>query len=148
MDGVRTQVERKLYTLAEANAVLPLIKQQLATLQALVDEMESGYVKLERIKSARHASSSQSGPGLDPYFEQEGRLEFKRMEAELLMNNFERQGVQLKMINPGLLDFPAVIDGEDVLLCWKEGEESITHYHGWHDGFIGRKPIADSDSDL
>lgn len=62
-----------------------------------------------------------------------------RMEAEMLIKNFARKGVQLKMISPGLVDFPARLDGEEILLCWREGEETITHYHGWNDGFMGRK---------
>jgi hypothetical protein len=47
------------------------------------------------------------------------------------------------MIDPGLIDFPARVGDKDVLLCWKQGEPSVSHYHGWEDGFIGRKPLQD-----
>ena len=40
-----------------------------------------------------------------------------------------------------LLDFPCRVDGEIVLLCWKLGEEKITHWHSPEEGFAGRKPI-------
>jgi hypothetical protein len=50
-------------------------------------------------------------------------------------------GVQVKDLDIGLLDFPCVVDGETVLLCWKLGEEKITHWHGVSEGFAGRKPI-------
>jgi len=50
-------------------------------------------------------------------------------------------GVQVKDIDIGLLDFPCKVDGEIVLLCWKLGEEKITHWHSTEDGFAGRKPI-------
>jgi hypothetical protein len=50
-------------------------------------------------------------------------------------------GVQVKDIEIGLLDFPCKVEGEIVLLCWKLGEEKITHWHSPEDGFAGRKPI-------
>ena len=50
-------------------------------------------------------------------------------------------GVQVKGLDIGLLDFPCEVDGRTVLLCWKLGEKSITHWHGITEGFAGRKPI-------
>jgi hypothetical protein len=50
-------------------------------------------------------------------------------------------GVQVKDLDIGLLDFPCEVDGRTVLLCWKLGEKSITHWHGVSEGFAGRKPI-------
>lgn len=50
-------------------------------------------------------------------------------------------GVQVKDLDIGLLDFPCKVEGEIILLCWKLGEQGITHWHGLNDGFAGRKPI-------
>ncbi len=50
-------------------------------------------------------------------------------------------GVQIKDINTGLLDFPCVVEGKIVLLCWRLGEETINYWHGVDEGFIGRKLI-------
>ena len=50
-------------------------------------------------------------------------------------------GVQVKDLDIGLLDFPCRVEGETILLCWKLGEEGITHWHGVEEGFAGRKPI-------
>jgi len=52
-------------------------------------------------------------------------------------------GVQVKDLDIGLLDFPCKVEDEIVLLCWKLGEASITHWHGTEEGFAGRKPIDD-----
>lgn len=57
------------------------------------------------------------------------------------VQRLEELGVELKDLDMGLLDFPAVRDGEDVLLCWRVGEESVAFWHGLEDGFAGRKPI-------
>jgi len=51
--------------------------------------------------------------------------------------------VQVKDLDIGLLDFPCQVEGEVILLCWKRGEEKITHWHGVAEGFAGRKPIDD-----
>ena len=50
-------------------------------------------------------------------------------------------GAQIKSLEEGLLDFPSMRDGEEVLLCWKLGEEEIGYWHGLDEGFAGRKPL-------
>ena len=52
-------------------------------------------------------------------------------------------GVQVKDLDIGLLDFPCLIEDQIILLCWKLGENKITHWHGLTEGFRGRKPIDD-----
>jgi hypothetical protein len=52
-------------------------------------------------------------------------------------------GVQVKDLDVGLLDFPCVVEGRTVLLCWKLGEKGVTHWHTPSEGFAGRKPIDD-----
>ncbi len=134
-------MEQKRFTLEEANAMLPALQKDLKQLQALTKEMEERNRKMNQTKAKLKQSPIHLDIGIDPFFEEEGQLEFMRMEIELLISNFSRKGVLLKMIAPGLLDFPAVVDGEEVLICWKEGEARVSHYHGWHDGFAGRKPF-------
>jgi hypothetical protein len=57
------------------------------------------------------------------------------------MAEIDAIGVQVKDLDVGLLDFPCEVDGKIVLLCWKLGEEGITHWHGTDEGFASRKPI-------
>jgi hypothetical protein len=137
-------VDDKTFTPEEANSLLPELKLELLHLQVLTRQYESQYRELQRTKAEHRLSDNSPENEEDPFFEEESRLEFMRIEVDLLMANFERKGVLLKMIHPGLIDFPAVIQGESVLICWREGEEHITHYHGWDDGFVGRRPLPDS----
>lgn len=68
----------------------------------------------------------------------------------MLQSSFESLaalGVQVKDLEMGLVDFPTVYRGRDVLLCWKMGEPDIAWWHGAEEGFFGRKPI-DEDFDL
>ena len=50
-------------------------------------------------------------------------------------------GVLVKDLDRGLVDFPALRDGEEVLLCWQVGEGEIAYWHGLEEGFAGRKPL-------
>ena len=53
----------------------------------------------------------------------------------------QRLGVLVKDLDRGLVDFPALREGEEVLLCWQVGEDEIAHWHGVDEGFAGRKPL-------
>jgi hypothetical protein len=57
------------------------------------------------------------------------------------LGEIEAIGVQVQDLDEGLLDFPCVMDGKTVMLCWKLGEDAITHWHEPEDGFAGRKPL-------
>jgi len=61
--------------------------------------------------------------------------------AVACIEKLEELGVVLKDLDLGLLDFPSVRQGEEVLLCWQVGEDSVTTWHGLEEGFAGRKPI-------
>lgn len=52
------------------------------------------------------------------------------------------QGVEVKDLDRGLIDFPALYQRQPVYLCFHLGEDSITHWHGFEEGFAGRKPIS------
>jgi len=72
-----------------------------------------------------------------------GRAEAKGLEARLseILGWFAAQGLDLKGIAPLLLDFPAQLESEAVLLCWVEGERELRWYHKPEHGFAGRRPI-------
>jgi hypothetical protein len=50
-------------------------------------------------------------------------------------------GALVKDLDEGLVDFPARREGEDVLLCWRLGEEQVGYWHGLEEGFSGRRPL-------
>lgn len=62
-------------------------------------------------------------------------------KAKNALSEINAVGVQVKDLDIGLLDFPCEVEGEIILLCWKRGEETITHWHGMEEGFAGRKPV-------
>ena len=61
------------------------------------------------------------------------------------LNRILETGCVIKDLEVGLLDFPAIIDNEEVYLCWKLGEDRIRFYHRQDEGFAGRKPLDPRD---
>ncbi len=53
----------------------------------------------------------------------------------------EEIGIEVKDLDTGLIDFPAMRYGEPVCLCWKLGEDEVSYWHGRSEGFRGRKPL-------
>ncbi|MFC0560172.1 DUF2203 domain-containing protein [Halalkalibacter alkalisediminis] len=131
-------MSKKYFTLAEANALLPTLEKELCELQQLKNDL--GY-KESQLRKMKNAVTQKLQTDTELIFMKESELEFMELEAQLYLSNIHSLGVQLKSIDLGLLDFPALINGEDVLLCWKQGEAEITHYHGATDGYSGRKKL-------
>jgi len=133
-------MDKKYYTLEEANALLPIVKQELEKLQDIKRQFREKYEELYELKTLhKHNGISVEG---DPYFTLECEMDFLQMEGNAVLQSFERKSVQLKDIDSGLVDFPAIRNGQEVLLCWRQGEERIEHYHGLYDGFAGRKRLT------
>ncbi|HEX3331681.1 MAG TPA: DUF2203 domain-containing protein [Gaiellales bacterium] len=68
-------------------------------------------------------------------------VEASHAELKEIVAKFTAEGVQVKDMDRGLIDFPAEVDGQDALLCWHVGEERIAFWHSPEDGFAGRKPL-------
>ena len=68
-------------------------------------------------------------------------LEHVRPLVEQLVGEIAGHGAEVKDLDSGLIDFPALRNGETVLLCWQLGEDEIAFWHGTEDGFQGRRPL-------
>lgn len=132
---------RHFFTLEEANALLPVVRTELESLQRIKRELDAKFVALQMLKAGESGNAAESGR--DPYFELECEIEFLQLEARTHISNIARTGAELKDIEIGLVDFPALVGGREVLLCWRMGEERIGFYHGREEGFMGRKPLTD-----
>ncbi|HVE64796.1 MAG TPA: DUF2203 domain-containing protein [Mycobacteriales bacterium] len=116
-----------LYSVAQARLRLASLQPSLAEIVAL------------RADTAELQMSLQGGPPTDLG----GLPELKAAQARLdeLLSALADGDVQVKGIAPLLLDFPAELDGESVLLCWVEGEVDLGWYHRSDLGFLGRRPL-------
>jgi len=130
----------KTFTLGEAQILLPVLEALLKRAQtagkraaALGFEMQqlshriflSGGMHVDVVKAARRRAERDKA----------------MKEATDTVAEIDEIGVQVKDLEQGLLDFPCVMDGKTVLLCWKLGEKEIGYWHTQEDGFGGRKPL-------
>jgi len=132
----------RTFTLEEAQSLLPVLESLLRAaidgkklIEAVDGELEElahrvflrGGVLVNIVQMARRKAEREKS--------------IQRVKDAIA--EIDATGVQVKDLDIGLLDFPCEVDGRTVLLCWKLGEKSITHWHGVAEGFAGRKPIDD-----
>jgi hypothetical protein len=117
----------RVFTIEQARELMPEVL-------AHATEVVSARADLVEIQTALNQGTSSLLGGLP---------EAKALEARMseLLGWFEAQGLDLKGIAPLLLDFPARLAGDLVLLCWLEGEQGLGWYHKPEHGFAGRRPI-------
>jgi hypothetical protein len=130
----------RTFTLDEAQTLLPVLESLLRTAissKKVIEEVEGEMQELsQRI-------FLNGGTHIDVVAVAQRKAERSKAEqrAKDALAEIDSIGVQVKDIDIGLLDFPCEVNGDVVLLCWKMGEKSITHWHGITEGFAGRKLI-------
>jgi hypothetical protein len=130
----------KTFTLSEAQTLLPVVEALLRRAQTA--GVRAGEIEMEMQQLSQRIFLS-GGMHVDVTVTARRRAELDKsvQEAKDTVSEIEEIGVQLKDLEQGLLDFPCVIDGKTVLLCWKLGEKEIGYWHAPEDGFAGRKPL-------
>ena len=134
----RPKKKRIVYTLEEANAMLPLLRSILRDVTTLAADLRERYERLVRLQKTE---------GMDKAHKEEVQHlieEFERGQDKMHEYEFELEklSVELKDYYTGLIDFRHMKDGREVYLCWKLGEEEVAHWHELNAGFSGRQKIA------
>jgi hypothetical protein len=127
------------FTVEEANALLPTVPPLV---QTMVEQRRELLARLERQQALGHAVGSNGG-GFDPRTpaEIDAAVETAAAEVGRCVEELTALGLQVKDLDTGLVDFPSVRDGEQVLLCWLLGEEEVAWWHTLDGGFAGRRPL-------
>lgn len=124
----------KLFTVNEANDLLPVVRPKLEKIRRLYDQLETFR---ESAKAASVAAES-GGGGM------EGGSSYVHSLYEIgkLTTELGDLGIQLKDYSRGLIDFPSMREDRVVLLCWQLGEgDELEYWHEPEGGFIGRQPL-------
>jgi hypothetical protein len=127
------------FTPEEANAALEEVRP---IVEQMVEQRRAHATALER-QEELEGHIRGNGGGIPPATLAEAAAEVDREALALsrLVDDLVELGVQVKDVDEGLIDFPALRRGETVLLCWKLGEEDIQYWHSLEDGFAGRRPL-------
>ena len=130
----------RTFTLEEAQSLLPVLESLLRTAIASKKVIEAFEAEQQTLA---HRVFLNGGMFLDvvPLARRKAERVKAEQRAKDALAEIDSIGVQVKDIDIGLLDFPCPVEGQIILLCWKLGEKSITHWHGTQEGFAGRKPI-------
>jgi hypothetical protein len=124
-------VFEKHYTVEEARALLPMIRLWLERLDAL------RQILLELDEHLSHLGKQGDDLGGDHV------NCYIRSVADVksVLTEFQSRQIQLKDIQRGLIDFPALREGREIFLCWERDEEDIEFGHDLETGYPGREPL-------
>ena len=122
---------KKHYTQPEAKALLPRVRKWLAELNQLREQVEK---QEERLDNLMAPGADLGGALVNGWVRNLARMKDLFLE-------FHRREIQIKDVSRGLIDFPAIIGGKEVFLCWEEGEDDIEFWHDLGTGYSGREKL-------
>lgn len=130
----------KTFTLGEAQTLLPVLESLLRRAQlagARAGTLESEMQQLTQrifMSGGMHVNVSAAA-------RRRAEREKALQESRDTLAEIDEIGVQVKDLEQGLLDFPSIMDGMPVLLCWRLGEKEIGFWHSADEGFAERRPL-------
>jgi hypothetical protein len=126
------------FTREEADALLPTLMPVLLDMQRLHAQLREALKAVAEF--ARRAAQNGHGEGYGGLtLEQD--LKQIRSDLSERLEFVQALGVHLKDIDEGIVDFPSRMSGREVYLCWRLGEDRVTHWHAIETGFAGRQPL-------
>lgn len=130
----------RFFTLPEAEQLLPQIEQKMRQALDLYAAHREADSKLEGA-TRRITMLGGSIVDRDEIVEWKERRDTTATEVRALIEEIHSFGCQIKDLSIGLIDFPTLYRGTEVLLCWRFGEAGIGFWHGLDEGFQGRRPL-------
>jgi hypothetical protein len=133
------------FTVEKANQALPLVRSIVSDIVKQFQEVNDRKQRLDRIRESRGSGGRSAHPMYDDELRQvEDELEADISRLQEYVEELDRIGVELKDVNRGLVDFPAMMDGHEVYLCWHLGEDEVGFWHELDAGFGGRQALTES----
>jgi hypothetical protein len=131
--GEGSTIHERHYTVDEANALLPSVKPVLRRLRDAKDQLTDSELHEELSEAAPANGGGEPGRQVGEAF----------LEVRRLLGTLEEAGIVVRDIDRGLIDFPAIRDGDEVYLCWELGEDAVEHWHDMESGYRGRQQLDD-----
>jgi len=132
------------FTLEEAESLLPRLSVLILELRTRKEEYDRHMRRVEELGQKMRGNGHLMDAELK---EAQAGLEQSAEAVNGLAEQVREMGCELKGIEEGLIDFRADMDGREVYLCWKFGEERIDWWHELDTGFAGRQPLSRGTSD-
>ena len=131
--GEGSTIHERHYTVDEANALLPSVKPVLRRLRDAKDQLTDSELHEQLSEAAPTNGGGEPGRQVGEAF----------LEVRRLLETLEEAGIVVRDIDRGLIDFPAIREGDEVYLCWELGEDAVEHWHDIESGYRGRRQLDD-----
>ena len=122
---------KKHYTREEARGLLPSIRQWLQNLSELRQQLGKYDQRLAGLLSAGHDAGGETV----------NQWAKTLADIKKILGEFQKREIQIKDLDRGLVDFPAILGGKEVFLCWEQDEEDIEFWHDLKSGYAGRERL-------
>jgi hypothetical protein len=122
----------KHFTLEEARALVPYVRQQFRRLEEIRTKLGLSPEQMQEL--TRSAGGNGGGKKSAEYLE-------NILKANSIIQEMLDRGILVKDVSSGLVDFPHLRDGREVFLCYHVGEETVMYYHELDAGYAGRRPV-------
>jgi hypothetical protein len=133
------KTRKRWFTVDEANNTLPLVRAIVHDITELACKLRDRHERLTRIKPSAHFRLS------DAHDEElqlvRAELEREQEKMQEYVRELGQLGVELKDYFTGLIDFPSLMNGRPMYLCWRLGEQEVAHWHELDSGFAGRQKL-------
>jgi hypothetical protein len=130
----------KVFTVSEANALLPRLNVMVSRQLALIKDLDVITTALTALGVDAKGLEPQEGDSAE-VLDLKVRLKVPVNELRSRWREIEATGAVVKDVRQGLVDFPGRLEGQAVWLCWRYGETAVAHWHPMDQGFEARKPL-------
>lgn len=127
-------MDKRLFTVQEANELIPFLNEELSHLHRLLEQLRQ-LGELAGVPDEQEIALSGGMPVYPKRFEM-------LLEVRDGVGTIGDKGCVIKDLEQGLVDFPTLWEGREVFLCWRLGENEVTFWHELDDGFAGRQEIS------
>ena len=132
-------MERRQFTLDEANALVPWLEETFQRLANMRQEQTDAQSRLDEL--LEHRSSNGSSSSNEAMQQAQGNVDRLARLMEEGFQDILAEGIIVRDVATGLVDFPSQREGREVFLCWIRGEERIDFWHETNRGFAHRQPL-------
>mgnify|MGYP000642736008 FL=1 len=132
-------MERRQFTLDEANALVPWLEETFQRLANMRQEQTDAQSRLDEL--LEHRGSNGSSSSNEAMQQAQGNVDRLARLMEEGFQDILAEGIIVRDVATGLVDFPSQREGREVFLCWIRGEERIDFWHETNRGFTHRQPL-------
>jgi len=122
---------KRHYTVEQARALLPQVREWLADLTRIRRQLDRAN---ERVSGRLAQGDDLGGPTVNERVRNAAAF-------QSILSQFREREIQIKDLERGLIDFPALLGDREVFLCWEQDEEDIEYWHDLDAGYAGREKL-------